>query len=480
MQSLKPSLILQSFVILIYVALITFLPSMHFMPSYMYLHDGQRLLQLILLASVLIHSMLSWQATCNLIPVINKVRSAVFVLLILAIISTFLAQSPRHAIIEISIFAALSYLSLFFAGLYYQNKALLIKYLIYGLWISIVLYIFAFYVGYITACVYRTPLTWPAPMLGFNNPRFFNQYQLWGLGLACLPILAYDLKKSVRLWLNVALICWWVILFYSASRGVLLAWLASMIITAFTYRKLAYPLLRMQLIHAAAGFCAYCIFFMLIPFLIHLDLVAGEILRDTSSGRIELWKIALSITHKYPWFGAGPMSYPWFSPVNYHPHNSVLQLSAEWGLPATSIILSLAGYGIYCWLKRFSASKLQAESKLDSNFAIILLFTIVANAAYSLVDGVIVMPMSQVMMFTVIGIMIGQYGYAHIKSPQKNPTQNKLKFRPIFAGVVLLALVWSNLPELERGLARYERGFSLGPDRINPRIWIQMVPPIKR
>ena len=473
MSSFRLTNIMQMLALVVYAALIVLLPSMHFMPAYLTYHDTHRLLQLSLLGLVLLHSLFHWQAPMNLISIENKVQYGLFALLAFASTSIFLTPIHRHAVIEASIFAALAYLALFFAGLYRENKDVFIKRFNYALWISILLYMFAFYVGYITACFFRTPLTWPNPLLGFNNPRFFNQYQLWGLGLACLPLLAYGLKKSVRLWLNVALICWWVLLFYAASRGVLLAWLAGMIITAITYRKLALPFIKLQLLHITVGFCAYGLFFKIIPYIIHLDLVVGEILRDTSSGRIALWKIAIAVTQKYPWFGAGPMSYPWFSPVNYHPHNSVLQLTAEWGLPATFIMLALAGYAIYCWLKRFGADSLAAKTQIDSHFSILLFFTVVASAAYSLVDGVIVMPMSQVMMFTVIGIMIGQYGDGHTELTSPKSIKKPIKFRPIFAGIVLAAMTWSTLPEIKQGLSGYEEGFSLGPDRISPRIWIQ-------
>lgn len=477
MLSPKLSHRLQTLVIFIYVALITFLPSLHFMPGNMFLHDGQRLLQLTLLALLLIHSSLSWQAAGNLIPISNKLRYAFFILLVLACISSSLAQNPRHAVIEVSIFAALSYLSLFFVGLYLENKELFIKRLVYGLWIGIVLYVFAFYVGYITACLNRTPLNWPAPMLGFNNPRFFNQYQLWGLGLASLPLLAYDLKKSVRLFLNLLLICWWVILFYSASRGVLVAWFLGLAITVFTYRRQALSFLRLQIIYIVAGFSAYTLLFKVTPHLLQMNLVARGIVRETTSDRIELWKIAIAITQKYPIFGAGPMHYPWFSPVNYHPHNSVLQLTSEWGLPATSIILTLASYGTICWLRRFKASKVATLNIIDHNFTILLFFTLTANAAYSLVDGVIVTPLSQVMMFTVIGAMIGQYNYGHIELTRIKLINRKFKFRPIFAGAVLIALILSNLPELRHGIAGSTGSFSLESNRINPRIWIQILSP---
>jgi hypothetical protein len=142
-------------------------------------------------------------------------------------------------------------------------------------------------------------------------------------------------------------------------------------------------------------------------------------------------------------------------------------------------MLAIVGYGFYCWMKKFNAHQLQNTAKLDSNLTIVLFFTIVASGAYSLVEGVIVMPISQVLMFTMIGLMIGQY-ISGSWYPSTVEPQRKLHFRPILAGITLIFLVLSVIPELGRGLtstnrvmAPSERAFAMAPDTINPRIWMQ-------
>ena len=76
----------------------------------------------------------------------------------------------------------------------------------------------SFYTGYITAIAYSVPLNWPFPFTGFTNVRSFNQYQLWGLALLCLPLLNSHIKNYKRVLMQIALIGWWILLFYSASR----------------------------------------------------------------------------------------------------------------------------------------------------------------------------------------------------------------------------------------------------------------------
>ena len=469
---------IKPFIFFVFVALIVLLPSLHFMPGYLTHHDGHRLLMLLLLVLTMLYSLTSKQNYCNKLVINAKIRYGFFALLVLACISSYLSKAPRHAIIEMSIFAGLSYLALFVAEQFQQQGKAFTKQLVSALWVGVLLYLFAFYVAYITAGVFKTPLIWPRPLLGFNNPRFFNQYQLWCIGLICLPMLAEDVSTNTKRWLSVALTLWWVLLFYSASRGVLLAWLAASVITLAFYKKSAWPFLRLQISTLIAGLVSFFALFKLIPILIGTQLVTGDVLRDTTSDRLELWFKAFHLTVENPIFGVGPMNFPWYNLTSFHPHNTILQLSSEWGIPATLIIIGIVGYGAKNWLKKFNLTPLKTKSNYDLNLSIILFFTVVTNGIYSMVDGVIVMPMSQVLMLTVIGLMIGQYCSANnqelVETNKLNILKIKLGFRPIFAAVVIVSLVWSNLPEIRQGLSGYKLGFSTGAGKINPRIWINI------
>jgi putative inorganic carbon (HCO3(-)) transporter len=458
--------LLQMLALLTFVALVTFLPSVQFMPkSIVWFNDRQRLLELLLLSFVLLDAILKgFTQAENQVLIAKNVRNVFLLLLGLALISCCLAYSPRQALVETSVFASLCFLSLFVACLFNENKQLFLKQFTYALWASILLYMLSFYTGYITATIFKTPLNWPLPFTGFTNVRSFNQYQLWGLGLLCLPFFNNNLNKNKRTCLHFALTSWWVLLFYSASRGVLLAWLIGVLATAIIYRKNAWLFLRLQLIHIITGFISYNILFKIIPAYSQHNLVTGTVMRETTNDRIGLWVNAIALIREFPLFGAGPMHFAWFSQSNAHPHNSILQLAAEFGLPATLIVLSILAYGLNCWLRKFNANTFKSQKELDSQLAIILLFTVITNAAYSMVDGVIVTPISQVLMFTVIGLMIGHYCYGH-------STNVKPKVRPIFASIVLLSMIWSTLPEIAQGLSGNEKGFSMGYTAAGPRFW---------
>lgn len=476
MHRISPLAWLQLLIFAAFVVIISLSPSLNIIPKSLIVtsfHDSQRLIELLLVSMVLLLSILFNQRETSF--ALNKnMRYALYALIALAVISSYLAKSPRHALIEISLFAGLSYLALFVVHLYNENKALLVKRLIYALWAGILLYMVSFYVGYITATTFNTAKPWPALLTGFSSIRSFNQYQLWGLGLITLPLLAFDFKNTyTSRWLHVALIFWWVILFYSTSRGALLAWGGGILCTALIYRKLAWPFIRLQLIHAAAGFFSYSILFKYIPNLIRpsleSSLVTGTIMRNTTSDRMELWSLSLNLIQDHPIFGVGAMHYAWYNTGVAHPHNSVLQLMAEWGLPATLIILTIAGYGIYCWLKKFNMNNLKTQTKLENNLAIILFFTMITNTAYSLVDGVIVMPLSQVMMFTIIGLMVAYYFDGRLTEAK----QINL-FRRAFAGIVLITLAWSTLPEILQSASGSEKRFSVGYNAVGPRLWLEV------
>lgn len=466
MNQTKPFIIFP-LIITIYVALITFQPSLQLWPkNIVWFIDRQRILELILLFLVLLDAFTIKWSSRDYIKLSKPIKLATLVLMVLAFFSISLAYIPRHAMVELSVCTALIYFSLLIASIYPSYKKILINYLSYIIWASVLLYMFSFYTGYVTATIVKKPLTWPFPFTGFTNIRSFNQYQLWTLGFILLPLLSLELNKVTRILLNIGITGWWVLLFYSASRGVLIAWVIGLCMTAFFYKKLSWPFLKLQISHLVTGFISYQLLFKLIPKTHGTQLITHTVVRQTTNDRLVLWDQAILMIKNYPIFGVGPMHYAWFNKTNGHPHNGILQLTAEWGLPATLIILAICVYAFFCWYKKFSINQLITKSILDKNLSIILFFTIITNAAYSMVDGVIVMPISQVLMFTMIGLMLGQY-----ISSENLKLSYKPRFRPWIAGFLLIVMAWSTYPELKQGFSGDKKGFSLGHTAIGPRFW---------
>lgn len=465
------TLITQMFTITLFLFLIVFSLNYSLLP-YQPGYDEKRIIELLIISIALLWNILDGMSTEHVSPSWKiKIRCAIFVLITLSGVSAFLSASPRHAVLEICLFAGLFYLSLFTAGLWREYRLTLVQWLVYAIMLGAIFYMVGFFTGYLASFLEAIPLRWPEPFFGFSNIRAFNQYQLWTLTLLCLPLLGFNIERTgIRCWLFVVLTGWWVLLFVSASRGVLLAWLLAMPVTAAVYRQIAWPLLRLQLTSFIMGLSCYGLLFHLVPsFLVGGVLTRPEsVLRNTTYDRISLWKQACSMIQTHPWFGVGPMHYAWYpNEIAAHPHNSLLQLAAEWGLPATLLMLILAGYGVFCWLKRLNPTSLKAAPELDQHLAVALFFTLVANACYSLVDGVIVMPLSQVMMAGIIGLMLGFYN----NDSTQFEVVSKNLVHQLFASVVLVALVWSVLPELLPRMLGNEQIIPIGYQTMGPRFW---------
>lgn len=400
-----------------------------------------------------------------------KVYYLAVLLFLLAGLSAVLSASPRHAFLEVSLFAGLCCLSLLVARSWYDYRHTLLFSILGAISLGATLYMIGFYTGYLASFLEAIPLVWPEPFFMLSNVRQFNQYQLWTLGLLCLPLLVPgSVKPKYKVWVFCLLSAWWVLLFASTSRGVLLAWLLSMVITWRVYRRLAWSFLQLQLKCFGCGFLAYQLLFIWLP---KLNAGGGSVtetvLRAQTHDRIYLWTHAWHMIESHPLLGVGPMHYAWY-PNNMaaHPHNSLVQLACEWGLPATGLILFLLGFGLFRWLKRFNANTLKAAPESEQALAVALFFTAMASACYSLVDGVIVMPLSQVMMAVVLGLMIGLYRQSDPSAPVK--PLNDIAHR-VFAGVILVVMVWSVLPELlPRILGDYEM-IPMGYQVIGPRFW---------
>jgi len=459
--------IIKLLAIALFVLLVTLSLNFSLLPN-LAGYDDKRVLELMIISAALLWAILGGVSLAPASQNWNtKTRYGSYLLLVLAGLSALLSASPRHAVLEICLFAGLFYVCQLTTTLWHEYRLKLIQWLVYAILLGAVFYMVGFYTGYLASFLEAIPLRWPEPFFGFSNVRAFNQYQLWTLALVCLPLLKFNIEKaSLRRWLFVILASWWVLLFASVSRGVLLAWFTAMLITAGCYRQIAWPLLRLQLTTFVTGLSFYGLLFHLLPFFVVGGILTSTVLRDQINDRISLWTQAWSMIQAHPWFGVGPMHYAWYpNAIAAHPHNSILQLAAEWGLPATLLMLSLAVHGMFCWLQRFNPISLQATN--NQHLAVTLFFTLVANASYSLVDGVIVMPLSQVMMAVIVGLMLGLY---NDNQPTKKIRRINFLHR-LFPAVVLIGLVWSVLPELLPRLFGNEQMIPKGYQTTGPRFW---------
>lgn len=275
-------------------------------------HDQRRIIELLLIILILLWHILTGLSSMPACPPwqINSLY-LIAVFLALAGASALLSASPIHAVQESCIFAGLFYIAGFTAILWQHHRRIMLQGLVYAILLGAAIYMVGFYIGYLASFLENMPLKWPEPFFGFANIRAFNQYQLWTLALLCLPLLAFDISKSaVRRWLLVILTAWWVLFFASASRGVLLAWFVAMLATYGIYRRLAWPLLRLQLGGFIAGLGFYGLLFRYLLPSVQAGAAISTVARNQTEDRLYLWEQAWLMIKTHPGSGWGPCIMP--------------------------------------------------------------------------------------------------------------------------------------------------------------------------
>jgi O-antigen ligase len=286
-----------------------------------------------------------------------------------------------------------------------------------------------------------------------------------------------DLRKHEHalIWLLVSYL--WAGILLSGGRGIVLSLLISTLLTAWWLRAFRYEWLRRSLI----GFLGGLAFYGLIN--LSLFLISGSFLTDNngisrlientgSSGRIDIWLSALQQAISHPFFGLGGMHFSWFSETGFavaHPHNIVLQLLVEWGIPFTLILVTVAGLALLKWMKRLKQQQCDTPNQWFY-FAISNAF--ITGNLHSLVSGTWVMPISQLSLTVVTAFMLAHYQTEKtINSKIKTSSQYLLT---TFSIIILALLIYGITPELKDFnnwlLSSLEE---VGSTRFAPRFWVQ-------
>lgn len=255
---------------------------------------------------------------------------------------------------------------------------------------------------------------------GFMNVRFFNQLQVMLMPLLCLSFYIEQLKKYKQVAM-LAFSVLWLILLQSEARGALLAMVvAAFVVYSFLPVDLRKAFIRPIIKAVALGTLLWLVLIIIIPLFI-FDSQIWQ-LRTNSSGRIDMWIYILQTIPECVWLGYGPMSFAWAEarPLpNAHPHNALLQFLYEFGVFAFILLASWSVMKLRAILKRLTllgeklsdllAVKLQ--SGIDTNIYtnidvtdIVLVFALCAVWIYAMFDGVIVMPLSQALLATLLAL----------------------------------------------------------------------------
>lgn len=431
-------------------------------------HDQQRLAQAGFLAGFLV---LVAGARDAAITLRAPVLASLAIVALAGAVSATLAPLPRWAWTEWSLLLSLACAVLLVGDLRRRTGPRFDQLLLWFVGATCALFAIRFFGTYAAALAVGTGLdTRELSSLGFSNRRFLGQLQTLTLPLLVLPVLAarnHWHRGAAFLLLG----AWWLLAFTSATRGTFFGLAIALPLAAGLSPHPGRRWLGWQAAGVAFGFALYALLFFVFPALAGVDVDLENRLGRLfdSSGRIESWIYTLGIIADHPLLGVGPMHLAyWLNPgvPVAHPHNAFLQIAAEWGVPAA---LVASGCLAYAFLRYFQRLRRGRTTALATSLAAAL----VGAAAQSLVDGVIVMPVTQVFLVVIGGWALGIYFTTdRPRDREARITLGRSVVATTFAAVLSMLAITTvrDFGQLE---ARQERHVAEHGAYLHPRFWQQ-------
>ncbi|MBH0080965.1 O-antigen ligase family protein [Pseudoalteromonas sp. NZS11] len=435
---IKPSLISLFFL----CTLIPLIPIF----SYDY-HNHQRIIQMAFLLSLSLITLTTFLS--NKKPTfklsLNKKSSVLYLIFIFFGCLSALMSAEQSFSLLYTFHTSLLILTMCYVSTINNKKSIL--FIIYALLITHTSLILICLLNIIFTLSEQQPLNPYIIYSGFINIRFFNQVQVF-----ILPFLVLLLKfKSIQRVVFIILFLNLLLIFIGQARGALLSFLA------FSIFALALKTtLKKQVLLGLACFILSCIAFYALD---SLNKGGAEILRTSTSGRIDLWfNTILSLSLKHLFIGNGPgvfeMSLGSSAPFS-HPHNSLIEILNEWGLIALICILT-----VVCTTVKKAIIHLKCHKKDIITESLFYSFAI--GITYSLFSGVHVMPVSQTLLFIMWGLLLGRINK---KSNQSIPINKYLK------ALIAILFIFAWYLYLQKAISIYN---NIDPDKgyiYGPRFW---------
>ncbi|WP_248747506.1 O-antigen ligase family protein [Pseudomonas sp. MWU12-2037] len=311
---------------------------------------------------------------------------------------------------------------------------------------------------------------------GFSNKRFYGQFQTFTLPLLAFPLLLPATKGSTRIWSFSLLSLWWLIAVTGGTRG---TWLGLGVAAGvlFFCGHIGGRWIAWQLSAVIVGGILYWLLFSVLTGYLDMEVsnVVSDRLTTSLSGRGPLWQQAWDMIRERPWLGFGPMHFADIhNPIAAHPHQAILQWASEWGIPSTLLVMGLVGRGLWATLRLIRERSTSHES--TDLLRLCLFASLIGALTQSMVDGVIVMPYSQLWLSLVVGWLIGLHVWR--REPAKPNAFIHWSWMGISsAAVLLLAYVAiRDVPHQDERNNLYQQQYG---GHYQPRFWIQGVIAIK-
>ncbi|MEQ7921203.1 O-antigen ligase family protein [Xanthomonas sp. WHRI 1810A] len=440
-------------------------------------HDWQRAAQSAL-AFICFLAITFYSTTQTDVPFLNPIaRNACVLIVGLGILSVWDAHWQEWAVIEFSVLVACCCIA-WAVALGRRNHSdtfdrLIISFVVFLCGVKVAQFIAAS-----TAAFTQGLSTLDTGLLleGFSNPRFYGQFQTFTLPLLALPLLLTTVKRSAKAWLFVLFACWWMIAICGGTRG---TWLGVSCTAGvmFFCGPYARRWVAWQLCAAASGLLLFWCLFSLLPDYLGIKIVnfAGDRLTTSLSARDIIWHQAWEMIKERPWLGFGPMHFADIhNPIAAHPHQAILQWACEWGVPSTLLVGGLAAQGLFATLKLVRSKSMSSEP-VDL-LRICLFASLLGALTQSMVDGVIVMPYSQVWLAIVVGWLLGIHEWS--AKPQASGAVLRWSWMATMALAIgfLMYVVARDFPHLNERDRQYAHDFG---GNLQPRFWEQGVIAVK-
>jgi hypothetical protein len=313
---------------------------------------------------------------------------------------------------------------------------------------------------------------------GFSNVRFFGHIATMLLPFLLLPAMWWGTSfyRRVVLWFVPAI--WWMLAIASGTRGTWIALLVGVFVVSVSCGRTGWKWIQWQVKGLFYGLAGYGVFIWAIPrmfeqptwFIHRTEDIVSLSMRDV------LWAKAMEFAAQNPFLGIGPMHFAYFGrDVAAHPHSAVLQWGAEWGLPVALMLTGVCASAGWT-LVRYVHRNCEMVSERKAILRVALLAALTGASAQAMVDGILVMPVSQSLLSLLCGWAIGMY------FESRHSLLPAAARRPVFLMVTIsaaVAVAYGVAPEVGRIEAREQRYLQAHPHvdlalpRLLPRFWTQ-------
>lgn len=465
------------------LALAFAMPVVRWVPLMLW-HDQQRVAQVTIMVVVAVFAVLALRARPRLAGMTPALRISIGVLGGLGVASATQARMPLWALTELALMVGCLGIAWMAAVARTQLRGRFDRMLLWTVFAVCIALTGRALFHYVLALQAVEPRIDPWQLFtGFSHLRFLGQFASLSLPLLAVPLLLRNASRSQQWAVALVLVLWWTVAISSGTRGTWLGMAVAIGVVALAGASgRRWAMIQVLAVVAAVGL--YMLWMHWIPEWLGVATVnaANERLTTSLSGRGELWTRAAELMLAHPLLGVGPMhgaDYLNRGPTQVigHPHQSWLQWASEWGVPSALLLSALVGRG--CWAALRAIGRHGRVLDLGAALAVGLTGAVLAALTQAMVDGVLVMPYTQLWLALVGGWLFavhadggggGMGGGAQLGESGSARALFVWVLALCLASALLVHVVTRDLARMDTRSAAYHRPYGQVP---SPRFWAQ-------